>query len=140
MERAIRFELDIAAPSREVWSVLTEADQIPTWWEGVHAVKLTDPKPGGVYTLDYKAGRPDTCEILESDPGKLLRFRWMSSEPEPTTVEYRLEAREGGTRLHFSNTGYKPGPKWDKVYDANFSGWVSMLLGVRRLLETAHRH
>lgn len=139
MERAIRFELDIAAPARDLWSVLTDAEKIPTWWEGLHAVKLTDPVPGGIYTLHYESGKPDTCEILQSEPGKLLRFRWQSSEPEPTEVEYRLEEIEGGTRLHFRNSGYGLDQKWNKAFDANFSGWVSMLLGVRRLLEGAHR-
>ena len=92
MEREIRFSITIFAPARDVWNVLTEADQIPRWWEGVHAVNLTDPQPGGIYTLDYESGNPDCCEILESDPGKLLRYRWTSSEPETTTVEYRLES------------------------------------------------
>ena len=138
MERAIKFELTIHAPAREVWSVLTDAEHIPSWWEGVHAVKVTDPKPGGVYVLDYQSGEPDKCEILQSDAGKLLRFRWTSSEPEPTLVEYRLEAIEGGTRLTMVNSGYKQGGKWARAYDANFVGWVKMLLGVRRLLEDAH--
>lgn len=140
MERSIHLQIDIAAPTREVWSVLTEAENIPLWWEGLHAVKLTNPQPGGIYTLDYQSGNPDTCEILESDPGKLLRFRWKSSEPEPTEVEYRLEAHGSGTRLHFTNGPYKADAKWDKFHDANFVGWLKMLLGVRRLLEAAHRN
>lgn len=139
MEREIRFSITIFAPTREVWSVLTEADEIPRWWERVHAVKLTTPKPGGIYTLDYEGGSPDRCEIIESDPGKLLRYKWSSSEPEVTIVEYRLEAIDGGTRLHFANTGLGRGERWDEFYDANFTGWLNMMLGVRRLLERAHR-
>lgn len=138
MDREIRFSVTIFAPPREVWNVLTEADQIPRWWEGVHAVNLTTPEPGGIYTLDYEGGNPDRCEIIESNPGKLLRFKWTSSEPEATTVEYRLESEGGATRLCLANTGYGRGGQWDKFYDANFSGWLNMMLGVRRLLEAAH--
>ena len=138
MERVIHFEIDIAASAREVWSVLTEADQIHSWWEGVHAVKLTDAKPGGIYTLDYESGSEDLCEIIASEPGKLLHYTWKSSEPEPTVVAYELSEIEGGTRLSFRNSGYKPGPKWDKAYHANFIGWLKMMLGVRKLLESAH--
>jgi uncharacterized protein YndB with AHSA1/START domain len=129
MDRRIYFEVDIASPARDVWNVLTEADQIPLWWEGVHAVKLTDPKPGGA----------DRCEILVSDPGKLLRYKWTSSEPQPTTVEYRLLEMQGGCRLCFTNEGLGRGPKWDRFYDANFTGWLQMMLGVRRMLEVAHQ-
>jgi uncharacterized protein YndB with AHSA1/START domain len=135
MEHRIYFEVDIAAPARDVWNVLTEADQIPRWWEGVHAVSLTNPKPGGIYTLNYKAGKPDRCEILESEPGKLLRYRWHSSEPQPTTVEYKLIEQKGGCRLCFTNEGLGDGPGWEKYYNANFTGWLQMMLGVRRMLE-----
>ncbi|MCA8916578.1 MAG: SRPBCC domain-containing protein [Planctomycetes bacterium] len=138
MERTIHFEVDIAAPSRDLWSVLTEADQIHVWWEGVHAVKLSDAKPGGIYTLHYEEGKEDVCEILQNDPGKLLRYSWKSSEPQPTVVEYRLSPIEGGTRLVFHNSGYLPGAKWDKFYQANFIGWLKMMLGVKKLLEGAH--
>ena len=138
MEREIRFTASIFAPPREVWDVLTDAERIPLWWEGVHAVNLTTPEPGGIYMLDYEGGNPDRCEILESNPGKLLRYRWNSSEPEPTVVEYRLESDDGATRLHFANTGYGRGERWDKFYDANFTGWIEMMLGIRRLLEAAH--
>ena len=140
MDPRIYFELDIAAPPREVWNVLTDAGQIPRWWEGVHAVSLTQPKPGGIYSLDYGKGDPDRCEILESEPGKLLRYKWTSNEPEPTIVEYRLEVADGGTRLCFTNAGLKTGPRWDKFYHANFTGWLEMMLGVRRMLESAHRN
>ena len=138
MEREIRFSVTIFAPAREVWNVLTHAEQISLWWEGVHAVNLTTPEPGGIYTLDYKGADPDRCEILESDPGKLLRYKWTSSEPEATVVEYRLESDDGATHLHFRNSGYGNGDRWEKFYDTNFTGWLQMMLGVRRLLENAH--
>jgi len=96
MERAIKFELTIHAPAREVWSVLTDAEHIPSWWEGVHAVKLSNPKPGGVYVLNYKTGEPDKCEILQSDAGKLLRF-FLREIPGDDTArrKLRLDRRRG---------------------------------------------
>jgi uncharacterized protein YndB with AHSA1/START domain len=138
MERSIRFDLSMRVPSREIWSVLTDAQKIPLWWDGVHAVHLTKPSPGGVYRLDYEGGKPDECEILESRLGECLRYRWTSSEPEPTIVEYRLAEVDGGTTVTFINTGYKEGIAWDKYYDANFVGWLEMFLGIRRMLEVAH--
>lgn len=138
MERTIRFEVMIRVPAREVWSVLTDAQKIPIWWEGVHAVQLTTPSPGGVYRLDYEGGTPDECEILDYKLGELLRYRWKSSEPEATYVEYRLHEKYGVTTVTFVNTGYKDGASWDRHYDANFAGWLSMFLGIRRMLEVAH--
>jgi uncharacterized protein YndB with AHSA1/START domain len=138
MEREIAVSITIFAPAREVWNVLTEADQIPLWWEGVHAVNLTNPEPGGIYTLDYERGDPHRCEILQSEPGKLLRYRWISGEPGPTEVEYRLESLNGATRLHLHNRGYGKGGAWDRAYDNNLDDWAKMLAGVRRLLESAH--
>lgn len=138
MERTIRFEMTMRVPAREVWSVLTDAQKIPLWWEGVHAVQLTTPTPGGVYRLDYEGGNPDECEILDYELGRRLRFRWKSSEPEPTIVEYLLSGTDGVTTVTFVNTGYKEGAAWDRHYDANFVGWLQMFIGIRHLLEVAH--
>jgi uncharacterized protein YndB with AHSA1/START domain len=138
MERAIRFEVMIRVPKREVWSVLTDAQKIPLWWEGVHAVQLTTPSPGGIYRLHYKQGHPDECEILDYKLGELLRYRWKSSEPEPTIVEYHLQESAGATTVTLVNTGYQDGAAWDRAYDANFAGWLNMFLGIRRMLEVAH--
>lgn len=137
-DRTIHFEIDIRVIAREVWSVLTDAEKIPLWWEGVHAVQLTDPTPGGLYTLNYKSGKPGECHILGFELGKLLRYRWHSSEPAPTEVEYRLIENGASTRVVFLNSGYQSGPEWDRCYDSNFLGWLKMFLGIRKMLEVAH--
>lgn len=137
-DRAIHFELTIRVISREVWSVLTDATKIPLWWDGVHAVQLTKPEPGGIYRLDYEGGNPDECRILDYDLGKRLRFEWQSTGPAPTIVEYTLNEQAGATHVVFHNSGYGEGAEWDRLHDANFAGWLSMFLGVRRMLEVAH--
>lgn len=136
-DRSISFSLTIRAPNHVVWAVLTNAQEMPALWEGMHEVHLTKPEPGGIYRLGYEGGDPADCEILEVDLGKRLLFRLKSGTPEPTTVEYLLEAAGNHTGFKFTNSGYKEGTRWDKAHDENFAGWLNMFLGVRKMLEVA---
>jgi uncharacterized protein YndB with AHSA1/START domain len=136
MTRDLRFELVIRAPARSLWALLTHPTSIPRWWDRVYRVEPDGPwSVGRTYRLLYEGGTPDTVEILERDEPHRLVFRWTSSEPAPTIVEYALTERQGETVLAFRNSGYGHGGAWDSSHDANFVGWLNMLLGVRRLLE-----
>ncbi len=137
-ERAIHFELTMRVISREIWSVLTDATKIPLWLERVHAVQLTKPEPGGIYRLDYEGGNADDCRILDYELGTRLRYEWRGTGPAPTIVEYKLDQLDGATHVTFHNSGYGEGAEWDRLHDANFAGWLSMFLGIRRMLEVAH--
>ena len=133
MEREIRFGVTVRAPAAAVWPLLTEPRSIPSWWDGLERVTLAGSGAGGVYTLHYASGSPDTCAVAAWEPDRHLSYAWTSSEPAPTQVTFRIEARPGGCALRFENTGYGEGERWDRAYDANFVGWLQMLLAVRRL-------
>lgn len=137
-KRDITFALTIRAPSHEVWSVLTNAPQMPALWEKSHEVHLTKPEPGGIYRIGYEGGDPADCEILETELGKRLVFRLKGRAPEPTTVEYLLEAADNQTHVKFTDRGYGEGARWDTAFDENFAGWLNMFLGIRKMLEVAH--
>ena len=136
-ERDITFALTIRAPGHEVWSVLTNAQQMPALWEKPHEVHLTKPEPAGIYRIGYEGGDPADCEIIEIDLGKRLRFRLKGRAPEPTTIEYVLEAVDDGTHVRVLDRGYKAGARWDTAFDENFAGWLQMFLGIRKMLEVA---
>jgi uncharacterized protein YndB with AHSA1/START domain len=137
VNRTIEFQLWIAAEPDEVWRLLAEPDGIPRWWDGLLGVEVGGGEAAPTWTLRYESGVPDECTVLERVPGSLLRYRWRSSEPEPTLVSYRLEPVEGGTRLGFENAGYGDGAAWERCYGVNFVGWLKMLLGLLALLEAA---
>lgn len=97
----------------KVWRAVTDPALIPLWTatgaggrtEGFATVVGTrfqfigKPKPGWNGVVD--------CEVLEVDEPSLLRWSWTDTSTGDTTqVVYRIEPREGGTRLSYEHTGF----------------------------------
>ena len=135
--RDLCFEIVFRATPDRVWRELTDPAAIPEWWEGVTEVHLDRLGAGGRYRFRFANGTEDTGDVLEVEVGRRLVYRWTSSEPGPTVVEYALEPEEGcrATRVHFANRGFGEGPCWDRAHDEDFRGWLGMFLGIRRRLE-----
>lgn len=137
--RVIAFEIHIRAAPEQVWKMITDPREIPRWSYPV-AVELDALKVGGRYTFKDKQGPDDSAEIVVFEPNRRLVYRWKSSEPEPTFVEYELTRDGDCTRLRFRNHPFKSGPAWDKFYEANFKGWLDFTIKLKQLAEQAiHR-
>ena len=110
---AIHLVNDYPHSPAKVWRAVTDPALIPLWTatgaggrpEGFAAVEGTTfqfigkPKPGWNGVVD--------CEVLEVDEPSLLRWSWTDTSTGDTTqVVYRIEPREGGTRLSYEHTGF----------------------------------
>jgi uncharacterized protein YndB with AHSA1/START domain len=133
-DRQITFEVYIRASPEKVWRSLTDPAEIPKWSYPI-AVELDSLKVGGTYRFKDKQGPDDLAEIIALEPFRRLAYRWTSSEPEPTIVEYILEPAGPYTKLTFRNGPFKEGPEWDRFYPANFTGWLDFTLKLRTLVE-----
>jgi len=106
--------VQIARPPEEVFAFVADARNRPLWDESVDTEELTSPEPIGVGSTvrtglrsmgrDYVL----TWEITEHEPPTRQRIE-STSGPFPTTLEYRLNAREDGTHVEFSVTGRPAG-------------------------------
>ena len=133
--RVIAFTLAIRASRERIWNALTDPEQIAQW-SYPEAVEVDKLEVGGVYGfITDDAADEDGAEIMEWDPPSRFVFRWYSSEPQPTTVEYELEASGNYTLLYFRNSGFMDGPDWDKAYAEDFEGWVALTLALKELVE-----
>lgn len=137
--REIAFAVSIKASPREVWNALVDPMEIPKWHNYEH-VELDALNAGGRFRF-LSGGEPeDLGEILEVESERKLIYRWTSSEPEPTKVEYELRPTSEGTLLRFRNTGFENGASWDQIYEADFRGWVDITLKLKRIVEDSFRH
>jgi uncharacterized protein YndB with AHSA1/START domain len=149
MSNVIEKRIKIDAPVSRVWRALTDHVEFGTWFR----VKLDGPfVPGqvsrgritypGYEHLKWEA----TVETME--PERLFSFTWhpyavdpeidYSSEP-TTLVEFRLEAKDGGTLLTVTETGFDAIPK-DRRFEAyrmNEGGWTEQMDNVRRHVKLA---
>jgi uncharacterized protein YndB with AHSA1/START domain len=99
----------IDAPPEVVYDYFTRADAIVTWM-GDFAV--LEPEPGGRFVLDIR-GAPVRGRFLELDPPRRLVISWgyAGSErlpPGASTVEVRLSAVAGGTRVELEHRDLPP--------------------------------
>ncbi|MEA2211787.1 MAG: hypothetical protein QOF83_1735 [Solirubrobacteraceae bacterium] len=120
---AIAASVFVNAPPERVYEYFTRPEAIVRWM-GDYA--LLEAQPGGRFTLDIK-GTPVRGRYLELEPPHRLLISWgyAGSErlpPEASTVEVRLSAQPGGTRVELEHRDLP-----DEQTAAHASGWTHYL-------------
>lgn len=148
--RVVEKIVEIDAPIEEVWSALTDADEIKKWFStdaGVEAgeggklfvawgedfsgnslIEIWDP-PTHLRTTEIKETRQET-QYEGSAPSPMTN---------PLSVDYYLESKGGNTVLRLVHSGFGDGAEWDDEYDAILRGWGLFLINLQHFLER-HRN
>ena len=121
MKRTLRFEREYPFSPEQVWRAIATSEAMEQWlmpndFQPVvgHVFQFrTDPGPGFDGIVN--------CEVLEVDEPNRLSYSWRGG-PVDTVVTYTLEPIELGTRLRFTQTGFK-GIKARLVSLMLGSGW-----------------
>lgn len=127
-ERTLCFEVELPAPSADVWALWAESRQLSTWMAPVAAIDL---RPGGMMEASYDPhGRiGDAGNILNRvvavAPMQSLTIQVERAPPGfPHPVEVRelttliaLQAVDADeTRVRVSMTGFRDGAAFDELY------------------------
>ena len=99
-------EVVFPSPPDDVWSALTEADQLQKWF--ANDVEL-DPRPGGIGIFRWDDGDERRARVVVYEPAERLVLDW-DDEGE---VEFTLEEIEDGTRLLVRETS----PEWSAALE-----------------------
>lgn len=105
MSGAIHITMTYPHPPERVWAALTDSEALEAWlmpndFQPVVGHKFTvktDPAPGFDGIVH--------CEVLELEPPSRLSYTWRNGVLD-TTVSFRLEPVDGGTRLTLEQTGF----------------------------------
>ena len=144
MSDRIEKRMDLKAPVARVWRALTDHREFGAWFkvdlEGPFVVgqvtrgRITHP---GYEHVVWQA------TVVAMDPERRFAFTWRpyavdpkvdySQEP-PTTVEFRLEPKAGGTLLVLTESGFDGIPQWrrDEAYRMNERGWTVQMTNIAR--------
>jgi uncharacterized protein YndB with AHSA1/START domain len=113
-------EVRYPQPPERVWRALTDPAELAAW------LMPNDfrPEEGARFRLDARPAHlePFECEVLEIDPPRRLRTRWIVLD-EPTIVTFELRADEGGTVLRVEHEALPPSeqPKFDGGWGTKFA-------------------
>lgn len=115
--------IHIDAPPERVYEYFTRPEAIVTW---MGETALLEAEPGGRFHLDIK-GAPVRGRFLRLDPPHRLLISWGYAgsgrlPPGASTVEVRLTADRGGTRVDLEHRGLPPAER-----PKHASGWAHYL-------------
>jgi uncharacterized protein YndB with AHSA1/START domain len=110
MTNRVERELELPAPSEEVWQALTDPERLAEWLADEVSLEL---HPGGDATFRHgdtlrrgwveEVSPPDSAAGAEAGGGRLT-FWWATDDEPATRVELTLEPAGSGTRLRVVET------------------------------------
>src|SRR5438046_4211003 len=90
-------EIEFPVPPDELWSALTDPDQLEEWY--ANDVEL-DPREGGAGVFRWDDGEERRATVVVAEPGERLVLDW----DDDGETEFTLEEIEDGTLLHVRET------------------------------------
>jgi uncharacterized protein YndB with AHSA1/START domain len=140
----IERETLIAAPVERVWSLLTEAEHVGSWF--CDAGAEIDLRPGGAMVLRWTEHGTTHARVVDVEPHRRFSYRWAAEaeseqiEGNSTLVEFTLDATDEGTRLRVVESGFEELAVTDEQRRArvedNTEGWEIQLGRVRERAES----
>ena len=134
----------IAVPPERVYDTITSGDGWNAFF--THSTEI-DPVPDGKMAFRWKDWGPDRytnnseCRVLTAERPTLFEFEWGSvGRGFPSTVRFHLEAKEGGTVVTVTESGYPDTPKARESILSCASGWGEAVTLLKFWLEHGIRY
>lgn len=139
--RHFEIELEINASRAQVWTALTDGDEIARWFAKDASVT---PGVGGAVSWQWGDAHTWNQTIDVWEPGQKLQTRYDSTvddgdgKKRPLLMEFELRGEGGSTTLRVVHSGFDDDAGFDKEYDGISRGWPVELQSLKLYLET-HR-
>lgn len=141
MIRDIEAGIDIAAPPRHVWAVMTDAETAGRWLGSLNfqtsVGHIFHMQPDGQKRVAGDITGASLCKIIACEPLQRLAFTWRAGEAPPTMVQFELLLAAGGARVELVHDGWRAfDPAVEPIRDALEQGWTALVLpNLKRLAE-----
>ncbi len=133
--------VEIGHPPAKVWTALTTAEGLGTWFGHQATIDL---RPGGSAQMRWTSGDQAEMRIERVEEPTTFGFTWHiyglpAEDPRRTYVEFTLEPVDTGTRLTVVETGFAqlPEDEYRKAFEANTQGWTSEIDELVEYLDAA---
>ena len=135
----IEREVQIDASPETVFEVITSPEHLEEWWPDEAVVDPTPGAKGHLVFGDREAGAADVPQltVVDAEPPRRFSFRWTHPEDEEARegnsllVTFELVARDGGTLLRMTESGFRE-MGWEvavleEQYRDHVQGWDHFL-------------
>jgi len=123
--------VELAHPPAKVWSALTTAEGLGTWFGHQASIDL---RPGGTATLSWSDGPNADLRVERVEEPTVFGFTWHiyglpDDDPRRTYVEFTLAPTDSGTTLTVVESGFAQvsGEVHETAFGGNTRGWRSEL-------------
>ena len=135
----IKHQTFIAAPPVKVYDVIASAKG----WDSFFTTGMElEAKPGGKMVWRWKDWGPNfytldaEAKVVRAERPAVFAFEWYPVGKEnPTTVEFKLEARHGGTVVRLTESGYPDTPEGREMILECAAGWGEALTLLKFFVE-----
>lgn len=134
-EKALVIEISVPAPLSDVWHAFATSDGLSTW---LTPGAVVDLRPGGEWTAHFPGGSTGGGTIVSFVPEKEIVLAALAPEAFPTVraerthVKFEFRANGDATVVRLTQTGWKPGPEWERAYEY-------LTAGNAQLMATLHK-
>jgi uncharacterized protein YndB with AHSA1/START domain len=123
--------VEIAHPPSTVWTALTTAEGLGSWFGDEATIDL---RPGGTARMSWVDGSTAEMRIERVEEPRVFGYTWHvyglpDDDPRRTYVEFTLEPDGAGTRLTVVESGFAQlsDDAHDKSFGGNVNGWAKEL-------------
>ena len=135
-EHSLKFKAFVAVPPGEVYRAFTHATALRDW---LADAAQSEARVGGRLYLFWTSGYTATGEYRTLEPGARVEFGWLGAgEPEPSQVQVKLKAKDGGTSVQLTHSRLGGGKKWAASLAQIQRGWEVSLENLKAVLETGN--
>ena len=133
--------IELAHSPSQVWTALTTAEGLGTWFGNEAAIDL---RPGGSGQMSWTEGPTVELRVERVEEPAVFGFTWPvfglpDDDPRRTYVEFTLKPAGTGTRLTVVESGFAQlaDDAYGKAYDGNADGWGRELAELADYLDAA---
>jgi len=123
--------VELAHPPAKVWTALTTAEGLGTWFGNQASIDL---RPGGTAQLSWSTGDKAHLQVERVEEPRVFGYTWHiyglpEDDPRRTYVEFTLEPVGTGTRLTVVESGFAQlsDDAYRTAYKGNTDGWANEL-------------
>ncbi len=128
----IRLSQFIDHPPAKVWRALTDPEIHAKWWAAGDVKAVV----GHRFTLDMGPWGQQPCEVLVVEPERLLSYSFAPGTLD-STITWRLEPENRGTRLYLEHCGFDlDSPLGKKAFEGMGGCWPAVLERIAPAIDT----